>query len=291
MFNGFEFRGRQLKVHFDKYAQQANDAANGVMSGIPGDEDGILSTMPQPSSLASIAGLGRPSRAFTPPIGVSVASQRSIAADRPASRNFTAPQPVSTNSASVFPNTINGERRASFSTTSDSRSARQTPEPQTHPHDRPSSLYINTSAPYAGSARTETVSDTSRPASQNQSQPSHRQGPGPLHFSQQERYSTGPAALMSPPVPGMGTPGFHPFSPQTGRIAMTPSMPGFSFMPFPQTPPIIPSFLSPGIGPFSPPLGGGAFNSQMSSYMNPAPGAPIHFRKSSEQPRLQLPKS
>lgn len=43
-------------------------------------------------------------------------------------------------------------------------------------------------------------------------------------------------------------------SPQQGLPLMTPSMPGFSFHPFPQTPPLLPQFLSPGLGPFSPPL-------------------------------------
>jgi hypothetical protein len=97
-----------------------------------------------------------------------------------------------------------------------------------------------------------------------------RQGPGPLHFPPQTDFSTGPAALMSPQPGGPQHNIFDPMSPQTGRVNMTPSMPGFSFHPFPQTPPLLPQFLSPGIGPFSPPISLGRFNM--------APGAPIHMR-------------
>lgn len=75
--------------------------------------------------------------------------------------------------------------------------------------------------------------------------------------------SPGPGGLFSPPLPGMGP-------------MMTPSMPGFSFHPFPQTPPLLPHFLSPGLGPFSPPLFGtpGAFvgPNGPSGLRNSAPG-------------------
>jgi hypothetical protein len=102
-----------------------------------------------------------------------------------------------------------------------------------------------------------------------------RHGPGPLQFQPaQMDFSTGPAALMSPQPGGPMNNAFDPMSPQTARVNMTPSMPGFSFHPFPQTPPLMPQFLSPGLGPFSPPAPPGSHR------FNMAPGAPFHMRAS-----------
>ena len=81
---------------------------------------------------------------------------------------------------------------------------------------------------------------------------------------------TPPHSIAIPPLPLFG-----PLSPPQNRVPMTPSMPGFTFHPFPQTPPLMPQFLSPGLGPFSPPLGGPSFANR--PYMNAAPGAPIHL--------------
>jgi hypothetical protein len=78
----------------------------------------------------------------------------------------------------------------------------------------------------------------------------------------------GPSGNVPPPF-------FGPLSPQQGRVAMTPSMPGFSFHPFPQTPPLLPQFLSPGLGPFSPPLG--TPHGPHPTYINAAPGAPLQY--------------
>lgn len=103
-----------------------------------------------------------------------------------------------------------------------------------------------------------------------------RQAPGHLQFSPHQ-LSTGPAALMSPQPGGPSKlpENFNAMSPQTARATMTPSMPGFSFHPFPQTPPLVPHFLSPGLGPFSPTLGSTGFGQPITGY-NPAPGAPVH---------------
>ena len=108
-----------------------------------------------------------------------------------------------------------------------------------------------------------------------------RQAPGHLHFSPHQ-FSTGPAALMSPQPggPNHQLPDHfnNAMSPQSGRASMTPSMPGFSFHPFPQTPPLVPHFLSPGLGPFSPNLATSGFNQPVTGY-NPAPGAPVHGKR------------
>ncbi|KAL7420330.1 hypothetical protein Q5752_005299 [Cryptotrichosporon argae] len=84
----------------------------------------------------------------------------------------------------------------------------------------------------------------------------------------------GPINLPPYPVPG----DMNPLSPlQTrGLPPMTPSMPGFVFNAYPQTPPVHAQFLSPG-GPFSP---GAPVTSPIYSNFSPfsgdaAPGAPI----------------
>lgn len=287
MFNGYELRGRQLKVHFDKYASVGDLAASGAHNSsssgsIPtaGSLDRARTSSDLPS-YGMLNGLGPPpaTRTFSPSSQLSGARERpssssletSAPSERPSSRNFTAP--LGTSSAPNVPTTGNGSRRASLST--EPRSGRQTPVHPPWASQSSGKQQQEEKTPERAGADPAEV----EPLVQQQPPP-HRPVPGPLQLSTMgmHGYSTGPAALMSPPAP-MGTPGFHPFSPQTGRIAMTPSMPGFSFHPFPQTPPLVPHFLSPGLGPFSPPLGGGAFASQMPSYLNPAPGAPIHMQR------------
>lgn len=96
--------------------------------------------------------------------------------------------------------------------------------------------------------------------------------------------SPGPGGLFSPPLPGMG-PLMTPSSKRATSPLMCPAdellhvVPGFSFHPFPQTPPLLPHFLSPGLGPFSPPLFGtpGAFVSHNgpSGLRNSAPGGEL----------------
>lgn len=100
--------------------------------------------------------------------------------------------------------------------------------------------------------------------------------------------SPGPGGMFSPPLPGMGpmmTPSsklsphnrWCPYVQRSDNLVL--SVPGFSFHPFPQTPPLLPHFLSPGLGPFSPPLFGtpGAFvgHNGPSALRNSAPGGEI----------------
>lgn len=111
-------------------------------------------------------------------------------------------------------------------------------------------------------------------------------GAGKLHISMPSRISMPPPypfGMHSGMTPG-GAPG-GPLSPINGNRLplMTPSMPAFTLGAFPQTPPLYPSsFFSPGLGPFSPggqvPLGmgspyfgptGGAY---MGAGLNAAPG-------------------
>ena len=91
------------------------------------------------------------------------------------------------------------------------------------------------------------------------------------------RQARHPGPIQLPPFPALGE--INPMSPlQTRNLPpMTPSMPGFVFNAYPQTPPVHPQFLSPGgAGPFSPglpvtsPLAG-----RRSPFLNAAPGAPV----------------
>lgn len=92
-----------------------------------------------------------------------------------------------------------------------------------------------------------------------------------------QRPSRHPGPIQLPPFAPLGDVG-NPLSPlQTRNLPpMTPSMPGFVFNAYPQTPPLHPQFLSPGLGPFSPglpvtsPLVG-----RRSPFLNAAPGAPV----------------
>ena len=86
-----------------------------------------------------------------------------------------------------------------------------------------------------------------------------------------------PGPISMPPFPSLDNGNqFSPF--QTRNLPpMTPSMPGFVFNAYPETPPVHAHFLSPGLGPFSPGIPvtspiGLTFN----PFLNPAPGAPVN---------------
>ncbi|WWD22840.1 hypothetical protein CI109_107334 [Kwoniella shandongensis] len=100
-----------------------------------------------------------------------------------------------------------------------------------------------------------------------------RASPGTPNFRQ--HHHPGPISMPAFPPIGDG----NPTSPFQSRNLppMTPSMPGFVFNAYPETPPIHPHFMSPGIGPFSPgipvtsPTG-----FQYNPFLNAAPGAPVN---------------
>ena len=65
-------------------------------------------------------------------------------------------------------------------------------------------------------------------------------------------------------------------------VPMTPSMPGFYFGSYavPPTPKYVPELLSPGVGLYSPGVITSPPLSQYNPFLNPAPGAPIHYAPS-----------
>lgn len=93
-----------------------------------------------------------------------------------------------------------------------------------------------------------------------------------------------PGPISMPSFSSMDT--NNPISPlQTrGLPPMTPSMPGFFFNAYPETPPLHAHFLSPGLGPFSPGLpvtSPPAFS--YNPFFNLAPGAPVNRYPSAQQ--------
>lgn len=100
-------------------------------------------------------------------------------------------------------------------------------------------------------------------------------GEGSPHISFRQMHHPGPISM--PPFPSMEN--GNPLSPlQTrGFPPMTPSMPGFVFNAYPETPPIHAHFLSPGLGPFSPgiPITSPTAYSY-NSFLNLAPGGPVN---------------
>lgn len=93
------------------------------------------------------------------------------------------------------------------------------------------------------------------------------------------RHGPHPGPIAMPPFAPMDS--MNPLSPlQTrGLPPMTPSMPGFVFNAFPETPPVHPHFFSPGVtGPFSPgiPVTSPTAYTYNNPFLNAAPGAPVN---------------
>ncbi|CEH13740.1 rna-binding domain-containing protein [Ceraceosorus bombacis] len=105
--------------------------------------------------------------------------------------------------------------------------------------------------------------------------------PGHIAMPANNFFAVGPLSpAVAPPVGGQAQRQTVP------SIPMTPGMPNFTFVPIPQTPPAYPHhMLSPGFGPFSPGLasphmGGpatpGAGSAAFNPIINPAPGAQLN---------------
>ena len=96
------------------------------------------------------------------------------------------------------------------------------------------------------------------------------------HAGYRQHHHPGPISM--PPFPSLENGNFSPLQTR-GLPPMTPSMPGFVFNAYPDTPPIHPHFLlSPGDGPFSPGIpvtSPPAFG--YNPFLNATPGGPVHF--------------
>ncbi|KAK8844608.1 hypothetical protein IAR55_006455 [Kwoniella newhampshirensis] len=178
------------------------------------------------------------------------------------SRGFTPPPQADLNGSAPYPGqTLHTEFNRGFV-----------------PHD-------TSSTPTNGSSPGETSPVAKLPWSLNTSllqQTPVRASPGTPNFRQHRH--PGPISMPSFSAIDQG----NPTSPFQSRALppMTPSMPGFVFNAYPETPPIHPHFMSPGIGPFSPgipvtsPTG-----FQYNPFLNPAPGAPVNRFPQQQQPQ------
>ncbi|GAA5855365.1 hypothetical protein JCM8547_009051 [Rhodosporidiobolus lusitaniae] len=294
MFNGFEFNGRALKVHFDKFSGQGinggnngngrDEGRNGSYNNNNNNRDGgghgsphpFVMPVPVPAYQRTVSGFEQqqqqqhyyphqqqPQRDQSPH---PLSQQHQHASS---SSPLFAHQVVSPNSEDRLPLTAATEVRPSSSALSPYSSSSIVPEaaprPSTATEHRPST----SGAPGDGAPPLAASAPASSPTLVSSSLPPASIPSSSLPHSQQHPHTNKPhhplapsRIAMPPPVPFTG--GAGPFSPLHTRNLppMTPSMPAFTFAPFAApTPPLHPHALfSPGIGmtpgPFSPGIGG-----------------------------------
>lgn len=242
IYNGYEYNGRILKVHFDKFAQPGSGTATPSTGGsMQGSPYGL-----QP--------LGHPPMGYSPMQLARSASSSSHPADysmqRSASNGISpapSPPPHSSGPYGGQPPAFDGHFRSMevFGSSADPRS-QQEPLPSPFLQDpSQSDPWASTSAPGseasgAAEAKNNAPALGRTGSSRPPLSPIASRRPAPA-----TRNSVGrPTSITMPPPFPMG----GPLSPPTGRGLMTPSMPAFSFQPFPQTPPLMPQFFSPGLG-------------------------------------------
>lgn len=278
MFNGYEYQGRHLKVHFDKFAMGQYQSHPSYLSngghgmqmpyGQSGSPYGSRGASPQvmhaqihPAqphlALGAHPGLQSGLSTYVP------GHHQSLSFDDNSSipgtpihelnlSNMAAgfPSPGFASPVPQLPRQSSDARRAGFN--SDGVAIAPIGSGAPHHHGDEDGLLAHQNA---HPPPLSPLSIPPRNMNMGMSIPS------PVHGS-----------MFSPMMAGLG-----PMSPHQGMPLMTPSsmynvpisiwfrsrlislsVPGFSFHPFPQTPPLLPQFLSPGLGPFSPPLAGSA---------------------------------
>ena len=290
MYNGKDFNGRVLKVHFDKYSTGIPPG-----SGQPSPAPGF---MPSPGMPMGPPGPMPPQQSPLPP---PQQPQHQLHQLQLPPQHMHQPQPqqmlqqprqqhVFDQQHSYMRQQQDAQQRFALSHyNQDDGGAAFGDLNLPTPSEADSSIMqlmmtsrSDTARSSQGSAATE-VGDTSTEASP---------GTPPASLPDEAPAQTSPRALrgqrhptriaMPPPMPfafdSMMSPGAR------GLPPMTPSMPAFTFGAFPQqTPPPVPlhHFFSPGLGPFSPPLGSPVGAQSYPPWMNAAPGAPIHHRNGS----------
>ncbi|GAA5903860.1 hypothetical protein JCM8208_006599 [Rhodotorula glutinis] len=274
MFNGFEFNGRTLKVHFDKFSGAAVNNPQHPHGPPPppppphqhqphyGGHHGPPPPPPPPYN--------RQHQPFAPPGPIPYRPQtleHLVSQQQHSTPN--GPSPLS-----GLAHSVNGEQdypsRPGTATTrpgsSDDRSAQSPPAPSSASQQAPSSPALSP-LPDASQGVTAPLPSTTSPpvpsfvrGHSNPAAPSRIAMPPPLPFSLASLGHPSSAANGAPHSAG------SPFSPMrtAGLPPMTPSMPAFTFGgagPFAaqMTPPLLPhGMFSPGVGPFSPGTPGGA---------------------------------
>jgi len=241
MFNGYDYNGRILKVHYDRYSppnqsgslspNSMHSSTNGplgvllppppLQTDLLGPTGGMHLTMPQTPEYMVFPSHSQPASPFDqyPPMNMQQMHSLMGSYDRGA----ISPPPGAR---------IMGDNMAGLG--SDPGSSHYGPSSPRMPQLQP-----------------------------NANHPPH---PGPISLPPAGVGQFSPGGAMSPLLTRAG-----------GLPPMTPSMPGFNFNPQNAvTPPLHAHFLSPGLGPFSPQLHSPPFlpSAQPNPYLNPAPGAP-----------------
>ena len=251
----YEYSGRTLKVHFDRFAQVAAPPS-GALPGTPSQYTGAFAAANTPTLAPS-----------------SNSQQQQQQQQQQMQQQHQQQQQQQQQQAAI------SKELSQYQIRTDSHGASiADPYAGFNSHQSFSAL---------GSADAHGLS----PAVHQQQQQQHQID---ARASSSKVPSAHPGRISLPPqgFPGYGGRADHgvgQFSPMQARmhVPMTPGMPGFTFHAVPQTPPIHPHFLSPGLnGPFSPPLGSphyggpatpGASSAAFNPHINHAPGAPIHF--------------
>ncbi|GAA6041065.1 hypothetical protein JCM8097_004700 [Rhodosporidiobolus ruineniae] len=287
MFNGYEFNGRALKVHFDKFSGAG-------IHGNPNQNNGSSSPYSNGHHLQHQQH-HQPQQHFVMPVPMPAYPQRTVSGfeqqqqqqqqqqyqHSPQLQQAQQPQPSPLSNpvfGSLSPAPTNGSPALAPAIPSGSIIPEAAPRPSTarsRSDNRPSTSGApGDGAPPTSSATSPPVSSAASPTAHPHKPhhplaPSRIAMPPPLPFS----LAAAQAASGQPTAGGSG----GPFSPlhTRGLPPMTPSMPAFTFAPFAApTPPLHPGALfSPGInigggagvpssfGPFSPGLGGPAAGS------------------------------
>jgi hypothetical protein len=239
MFNGYDYNGRILKVHYDRYS--------------PTNQSGNLS----PNSMHAAA--TGPLAIMVPPLQTDIPPPN----HQTVGMHLTMPQtpeymifPPRSQPQSPFDQypPIGDVSRMHAMMNSYDRTGLSPP---------PGMGVLDNGAPSdPGSPRYGPGSPQMPPLQPGSNPHPH---PGPITLPPAGVGQFPPASALSPLLTRAG-----------GLPPMTPSMPGFNFNPQAvATPPLHAHFLSPGLGPFSPQLHSPPFvPSAPNPYLNPAPGAP-----------------
>ncbi|KAF8741168.1 RNA recognition motif, partial [Rhizoctonia solani] len=237
MFNGYDYNGRILKVHYDRYS--------------PTNQSGTLSPNSMHAVVSGPLGIMVPplQTENVPPSNHQSGSMHLAMPQTPEYMLFPPrSQPASPfeqyPSATQMHALMNAYERAALSPPPGGRNVLDSAG---LPPSDPGSPGYGPGSPHM---------------SQNLNPHPH---PGPITLPPAGVTQFPPASALSPLLTRAG-----------GLPPMTPSMPGFNFNPQAvATPPLHPHFLSPGLGPFSPQLHSPPFvPSAPNPYLNPAPGAP-----------------
>ncbi|GAA6019520.1 hypothetical protein JCM11491_001323 [Sporobolomyces phaffii] len=287
LFNGHEFQGRTLKVHFDKFSgagvgQPGSNYPNGgpppgsaYSNGTQGGGPGYRPDGPQyPNQYLPHPPTREQPRPPPPPANY-LASRPQSSQQQQQPYGLTS-QFANSPTFQGFGETVGRESSSGSSRPGTAQAPIGSPSPRVLPRDAP--------APSESSPTARESNDAPSAALAYRPVPDET---GPR--DQAKKPSTSPSLLrqnaaapsriaMPPPLPFSSASG-GPFSPMRANLPpMTPSMPAFTFGGFSApTPPVHPHALfSPGIGPFSPQMGSPFFGpgQAMNHFQTVAPGAP-----------------